>query len=60
VLQVPIHPNLELEDVRRICRIVNGVLGESTSTIDAMTKPLEVPENSHVVMSSGKVSGGSR
>jgi dTDP-4-amino-4,6-dideoxygalactose transaminase len=54
ILQLPLCPQLECEDVHRICRIVSGVLSEPTSAMHDIAKPAHVTTSHHVITSSGK------
>ena len=47
ILQLPIHPNLETEDIRRICRVVMSAIG--------VTEP---PQRPHVTLSRPSVLEG--
>ena len=47
ILQVPLHDNMTEEDCRRIAKVVSSIIDR--------TKPVEVPESPHVLVSSEKV-----
>lgn len=57
ILQLPLHSNLEIQQVRDISRVVSRAIRGKTSAIDARTKPVKVPESPHVLVSSNNAGG---
>ena len=55
ILQLPIHPNLEPEDIRRICKIVLREVNGSTMALDGRDT---TPQSPHVTLSRPEVTEG--
>jgi dTDP-4-amino-4,6-dideoxygalactose transaminase len=51
ILQLPLHPNLETEDCRRIAKVVLGAINGSVSAIYTSDNTVHVPEVTQVTQS---------
>lgn len=56
ILQLPLHPNLETEDVRRICKVVLGEINGDLTVLQG--RDIAVRQTSHDVAMSRVANGG--